>query len=152
LTVVLVGEDPASRVYVGSKTAAAREAGIAENDAPFPRMDLPEKELLSDDRALNADDAVDAILVQLPLPSHIDTRRVLEAVDPRKDADGFHPLNAGLLAQGRPAPVALHPRRDHGSPEARGDRALRACGLSSSAAATSWASRWRAASSPPTAR
>jgi methylenetetrahydrofolate dehydrogenase (NADP+)/methenyltetrahydrofolate cyclohydrolase len=108
LAVVLVGDDPASRVYVGSKGAAAREAGISERTLRFP-AELPERELLATIDALNADDTVDAVLVQLPLPRHIDARRVLEAVDPAKDVDGFHPLNAGLLVQGKPAPAPCTP-------------------------------------------
>jgi methylenetetrahydrofolate dehydrogenase (NADP+) / methenyltetrahydrofolate cyclohydrolase len=108
LAVVLVGDDPASRVYVGSKTAAAREAGIAERTLRFP-ADLAEADLLETIGVLNGDDAIDAILVQLPLPKSIDARKVLEAVDPAKDVDGFHPLNAGRLAQGRPAPAPCTP-------------------------------------------
>jgi methylenetetrahydrofolate dehydrogenase (NADP+)/methenyltetrahydrofolate cyclohydrolase len=108
LAVVLVGDDPASNVYVSGKGAAAREAGIAERTLRFPAT-LPEAELLATVDGLNRDDAVDAILVQLPLPKHIDTARVLEAIDPRKDVDGFHPLNAGRLLQGKPAPVPCTP-------------------------------------------
>jgi methylenetetrahydrofolate dehydrogenase (NADP+)/methenyltetrahydrofolate cyclohydrolase len=108
LAVVLVGEDPASAVYVAGKGAAAREAGIAERTLRFP-AGLPESALLATVAALNGDDTVDAILVQLPLPGHIDEARILESIDPRKDADGFHPVNAGLLLQGRPAPVPCTP-------------------------------------------
>lgn len=108
LAVVLVGEDPASAVYVAGKGAAAREAGIAERTLRFP-AGLPEAELLATVEGLNRDEAVDAILVQLPLPAHIDAARILEAIDPRKDADGFHPVNAGRLLQGKPAPVPCTP-------------------------------------------
>ncbi len=108
LAVVLVGEHPASAVYVASKGAAAREAGIAERTLRFPET-LPEEVLLRTVAELNADDAVDGILVQLPLPKHIDTTRVLEAIDPGKDVDGFHPLNAGRLLQGKPAIVPCTP-------------------------------------------
>ena len=108
LAVILVGDDPASRVYVQSKGTAAREAGILERTLRFP-ADLPEQELLATIRELNADDTIDAILVQLPLPSHIGTVRILEAVDPAKDVDGFHPLNAGRLLQGKPGPVPCTP-------------------------------------------
>ena len=108
LAVVLVGDDPASAIYVAGKSAAAREAGIAERTLRFP-ADLSESALLSTVGELNRDDSVDAILVQLPLPSHIDANRILGAIDPRKDADGFHPVNAGLLLQGRPAPVPCTP-------------------------------------------
>jgi methylenetetrahydrofolate dehydrogenase (NADP+)/methenyltetrahydrofolate cyclohydrolase len=108
LAVVLVGDHPASAVYVASKGAAAREAGIAERTLHFPAT-LPEEALLRTVADLNADDAVDAILVQLPLPKHIDSARALEAIDPRKDVDGFHPANAGRLLQGKPAPVPCTP-------------------------------------------
>jgi methylenetetrahydrofolate dehydrogenase (NADP+) / methenyltetrahydrofolate cyclohydrolase len=108
LTVVLVGEDPASAVYVAGKGAVAREAGIAERTLRFP-ADLSESALLAAVDALNQDDSVDAILVQLPLPKHIDAARILEAIDPSKDADGFHPVNAGRLLQGKPAPVPCTP-------------------------------------------
>ncbi len=108
LAVVLVGEDPASAVYVAGKGAAAREAGIAERTLRFP-AGVAEDELLATVASLNRDDAVDAILVQLPLPKHIGTARILEAIDPTKDADGFHPVNAGRLLQGKPAPVPCTP-------------------------------------------
>jgi methylenetetrahydrofolate dehydrogenase (NADP+)/methenyltetrahydrofolate cyclohydrolase len=108
LAVVLVGEDPASQVYVKSKTAAAREAGIAERTLRFG-ADLPEAELLRTIAALNADDSVDAILVQLPLPKGIDGKRVLDSLDPEKDVDGFHPVNVGRLVQGVPGPVPCTP-------------------------------------------
>ncbi|HEX5855692.1 MAG TPA: bifunctional 5,10-methylenetetrahydrofolate dehydrogenase/5,10-methenyltetrahydrofolate cyclohydrolase [Thermoanaerobaculia bacterium] len=108
LAVVLVGDHPASAVYVASKGAAAREAGITERTLRFP-ADLQEESLLRTVAELNADDAVDAILVQLPLPKHIDSARVLEAIDPHKDVDGFHPVNAGRLLQGKPAPVPCTP-------------------------------------------
>lgn len=105
---VLVGDDPASHVYVASKTAAAKEAGIREETHRFP-ADLPEADLLAVIDRLNRDDAVDAILVQLPLPPQISTRKVLEAIDPAKDVDGFHPLNVGRLVQGQPAPAPCTP-------------------------------------------
>jgi methylenetetrahydrofolate dehydrogenase (NADP+) / methenyltetrahydrofolate cyclohydrolase len=108
LAVVLVGDDPASRVYVQSKGAAARDVGILERTLRFP-ADLAEQDLLRTIAELNSDDTIDAILVQLPLPSHIGTARVLAAVDPAKDVDGFHPLNAGLLLQGKPGPVPCTP-------------------------------------------
>jgi len=95
-------------VYVASKGAAAREAGITEKTLRFP-ADLPEADLLAAVESLNRDDAVDAILVQLPLPAHIDSARILGAIDPRKDADGFNPVNAGRLLQGKPAPVPCTP-------------------------------------------
>jgi methylenetetrahydrofolate dehydrogenase (NADP+) / methenyltetrahydrofolate cyclohydrolase len=108
LAVVLVGDHPASAVYVASKGAAAREAGIAERTLTCPTS-LPEEVLLRTIAELNGDDSVDAILVQLPLPKHIDAARILEAIDPRKDVDGFHPVNAGRLLQGKPATVPCTP-------------------------------------------
>jgi methylenetetrahydrofolate dehydrogenase (NADP+) / methenyltetrahydrofolate cyclohydrolase len=108
LTVALVGEDPASAVYVAGKGAAAREAGIAERTLRLP-AGISEAELLATVASLNRDDVVDAILVQLPLPGHIRAARVLEAIDPQKDADGLHPVNAGRLLQGKPAPVPCTP-------------------------------------------
>ena len=108
LAVILVGDDPASSIYVSSKGAAAREAGITEKTLRFP-ADSSESALLAAVESLNRDDAVDAILVQLPLPAHIDSARILGAIDPRKDADGFNPVNAGRLLQGKPAPVPCTP-------------------------------------------
>jgi methylenetetrahydrofolate dehydrogenase (NADP+)/methenyltetrahydrofolate cyclohydrolase len=104
LAVVLVGEDPASRVYVGRKTQACREVGIATRDHLFP-AGIAEDALLSLVRELNAARDVHAILVQLPLPKDIDEARVLEAIDPGKDADGFHPENLGRLLIGQPLVV-----------------------------------------------
>jgi methylenetetrahydrofolate dehydrogenase (NADP+)/methenyltetrahydrofolate cyclohydrolase len=108
LHVILVGEDPASAVYVRNKGRAAEEAGI---DAPTTRLPeaTPPAELLERIAASNADRGVDGILVQLPLPGQIDTRAVLDSVDPGKDVDGFHPENAGLLHQGRPRFVPCTP-------------------------------------------
>lgn len=108
LAVVLVGDDPASAVYVGSKDRAAREAGIAVQTIRRPAA-TPEAALLADIARLNADPAVDGILVQLPLPSPIRTQAVVEAVDPAKDVDGFHPLNIGRLAAGAPFLVPCTP-------------------------------------------
>lgn len=108
LDVVLVGEDPASHVYVNAKANAARSVGIRETTHRYPR-DLDQGALLATIDRLNADSSVDAILVQLPLPKHIDTARVLEAIDPAKDADGFHPVNVGRLVQGKPAPIPCTP-------------------------------------------
>ena len=102
LATILVGDDPASHVYVGSKHKASHEAGIDSRDHRFP-ADTPESEILDLIAELNADDAVDGILVQLPLPEHMDEPKALRAVDPAKDVDGFHVLNAGLLYLGEPA-------------------------------------------------
>jgi methylenetetrahydrofolate dehydrogenase (NADP+) / methenyltetrahydrofolate cyclohydrolase len=101
LATILVGDDPASHVYVGSKHKASHEAGIESRDHRFP-ADTPESEILDLLGELNADEGVDGILVQLPLPEHMDEPTVLRAVDPAKDVDGFHPLNAGLLYLGEP--------------------------------------------------
>jgi methylenetetrahydrofolate dehydrogenase (NADP+) / methenyltetrahydrofolate cyclohydrolase len=104
LSVVLVGEDPASQSYIRGKVRAAQELGIASKDHLLPES-TSEAELLSLIRSLNADPAVHGILVQLPLPAHIRKDPVLEAVDPRKDVDGFHPFNVGrLVLQGTPMP------------------------------------------------
>ncbi len=102
LAVLLVGDDPASAVYVRSKDRAANAAGIAAVTIRLPAT-ISQTDLLSEVARLNADPATDGILVQLPLPAQIDTAAVIEAVDPAKDVDGFHPLNAGRLAAGRPA-------------------------------------------------
>jgi methylenetetrahydrofolate dehydrogenase (NADP+) / methenyltetrahydrofolate cyclohydrolase len=99
LATVLVGEDPASSVYVRSKGKATREAGM-EGFAHHLPATTSQDELLALVDRLNADPAVDGILVQLPLPRHIDERTVLLRVDPAKDVDGFHPINAGYLATG----------------------------------------------------
>ena len=101
LAVVLVGDDPASTVYVRNKDRAAAAAGIAARTIRLP-ADTTQAALLAQVGALNADDTVDGILVQLPLPPGIDPRAVIEAIDPAKDVDGFHPLNVGRLADGLP--------------------------------------------------
>ncbi|WP_404372958.1 bifunctional methylenetetrahydrofolate dehydrogenase/methenyltetrahydrofolate cyclohydrolase FolD [Sphingomonas sp. MMS24-J45] len=99
LAVVLVGEDPASAVYVRNKGRATREAGMVSVEHRLP-ADVPQDALIDLVDALNADPAIDGILVQLPLPSQIDERAVLIRIDPDKDVDGFHPVNAGRLATG----------------------------------------------------
>jgi methylenetetrahydrofolate dehydrogenase (NADP+) / methenyltetrahydrofolate cyclohydrolase len=99
LATVLVGEDPASAVYVRSKVKATAEAGLESLAHHLPDT-LSEAELLAIVDKLNRDPAVDGILVQLPLPKQIDAQRVIEAIDPDKDVDGFHPVNAGRLATG----------------------------------------------------
>ncbi len=99
LAVVLVGEDPASQVYVRNKIAACHEAGITSIEH---RRDpsLTEADLLALVESLNRDGNIDGILVQLPLPAHIDAQKVISAIHPDKDVDGFHPVNAGRLATG----------------------------------------------------
>ena len=108
LAVVLVGDDPASAVYVRNKDRAAAAAGIAAHTIRLP-AETTEAALLAEVARLNADPAIDGILVQLPLPRHIAPDRVIAAIDPAKDVDGFHPLNVGLLASGRPALVPCTP-------------------------------------------
>jgi methylenetetrahydrofolate dehydrogenase (NADP+) / methenyltetrahydrofolate cyclohydrolase len=108
LAVVLVGDDPASAVYVRSKDRAAHEAGILARTIRLP-ADVAEPALLAEIARLNADTEVDGILVQLPLPAQIAAQAVIEAVDPGKDVDGFHPLNAGRLASGCRALVPCTP-------------------------------------------
>ena len=109
LDVILVGENPASVVYTRNKEKASNEAGMRGR---LHRLadSTTESELLDLIAQLNADDGVDGILVQLPLPKHIREERVLDAIDARKDVDGFHPVNAGLLMTGRPGLVACTPK------------------------------------------
>ena len=102
LAVVLVGENPASAVYVRNKSKQTVEAGMRSFDHKLPE-DAPENEVLALVEKLNADPAVHGILVQLPLPQQIDSQKVLNAIDPAKDVDGFHPVNAGRLSTGLPA-------------------------------------------------
>ncbi|MGA8711507.1 MAG: bifunctional methylenetetrahydrofolate dehydrogenase/methenyltetrahydrofolate cyclohydrolase FolD [Roseiarcus sp.] len=99
LATVLVGADPASQVYVGAKGKAAESCGFYSVQHTLP-ANTGEAELLALVASLNADPAVHGILVQLPLPGHVNTPRVLESIDPRKDVDGFHPVNVGLLSIG----------------------------------------------------
>jgi len=101
LAVVLVGEDPASRVYVSMKEKACAQAGIFSDEHKLP-AETGQEELLELIAALNRDDRIDGILVQLPLPPHIDESIVLEAISPKKDVDGFHPYNVGRLVTGNP--------------------------------------------------
>jgi methylenetetrahydrofolate dehydrogenase (NADP+)/methenyltetrahydrofolate cyclohydrolase len=108
LATVLVGEDPASAVYVRSKGRATTEAGMASFAHTLPHT-TSEAELLDLVDQLNHDDAVDGILVQLPLPVQIDSARVIAAIDPAKDVDGFHPINVGQLATGLDALVPCTP-------------------------------------------
>jgi methylenetetrahydrofolate dehydrogenase (NADP+)/methenyltetrahydrofolate cyclohydrolase len=108
LAVVLVGEDAASQVYVRNKAKQTREVGMASFEHRLP-AGTPEADLLALVARLNADDAVDGILVQLPLPDHIDAQKVIAAIDPDKDVDGFHPVNAGRLATGLPGLVPCTP-------------------------------------------
>ncbi len=108
LAVVRVGEDPASAVYVGSKVRTAEELGIISEHRHMP-AETTQAELMRVVNELNSRDDVDGILVQLPLPPQIDEREVLEAIDPEKDVDGFHPVNVGKLWQGQRSLVPCTP-------------------------------------------
>jgi methylenetetrahydrofolate dehydrogenase (NADP+) / methenyltetrahydrofolate cyclohydrolase len=108
LVVVLVGDDPPSAVYVRTKDRAAAAVGIAASTIRLPGH-IAEAHLLAEVARLNADPAVDGILVQLPLPHAIRPQAVIDLIDPAKDVDGFHPRNAGLLASGRPALIPCTP-------------------------------------------
>ncbi len=109
LAVVLVGDDPASAVYVRSKTKAAREANVDVRDHKLAAS-TTQAELLALVQSLNADPVVDGILVQLPLPAHIDSDAIIRSIDPAKDVDGLHPMSLGFLAQGRPTLVSCTPK------------------------------------------
>lgn len=108
LAVILVGNDPASAIYVKNKEKAAVEAGI--ESVVYRLENITQTELLALIAELNADKGVDGILIQLPLPRDLNEREILQAVDPAKDVDGFHPLNLGKLMIGEPAPVACTPK------------------------------------------
>lgn len=109
LAVILVGENPASKIYVGSKRKACEEVGFVSKAYNFPES-ITENELLEQIDALNADETLDGILVQLPLPKHIDSTKVIERIRPDKDVDGFHPYNVGRLAQRIPALRSCTPK------------------------------------------
>jgi methylenetetrahydrofolate dehydrogenase (NADP+)/methenyltetrahydrofolate cyclohydrolase len=108
LATILVGDDPASHIYVGWKHDAATKAGIETRDHRLPDT-TPQSDVLELLEELNADDAVDGILVQLPLPGHMDEARVIRAIDPDKDVDGLHPLNSGRLFLGEPLHIPATP-------------------------------------------
>jgi len=108
LAVVLVGNDPASQIYVRNKIKACQDLGIRSLDAT-PSAEIGTQDLLGIVRRFNNDPQVDAVLVQSPLPKHIDEREILLAIDPTKDADGFHPFNVGCLVANWPAPRACTP-------------------------------------------
>lgn len=127
LATVLVGDDPASAVYVGHKIKACEEVGIRSEHHALPESTTT-AELLDLIASLNSRDNVDGILTQLPLPDAIEERAIIEAIDPRKDVDGFHPINVGNLALGRPAFVPCTPSGIiellvHNDVEIRGARA-----------------------------
>jgi methylenetetrahydrofolate dehydrogenase (NADP+)/methenyltetrahydrofolate cyclohydrolase len=128
LVTVLVGDDPASEIYIGLKQKASKAAGIDATDVRLP-ADISEDDLLAQVAELNGDDAVDALLVQLPLPGHIDESRILRGIEPRKDVDGLHPFNAGQLYLGRPTlvgatPIGILAMLDEHSIELDGARAV----------------------------
>ncbi len=108
LAVVLVGEDPASQIYVRGKTKTSAELGIY-SETITPPAAISTEALIDLVRELNEREEIDGILVQLPLPAHIDSQRVLLTVSPEKDVDGFHPCNVGNLATGRPGPKSCTP-------------------------------------------
>ena len=99
LAVVIVGDDPASRIYVNSKKKACEEIGIYSEEHALPKA-TSEQELLALVDKLNHDDKIDGILVQLPLPPHIDEKKIINAIDPKKDVDAFHPVNVGKIMIG----------------------------------------------------
>ena len=109
LSTVLVGSDPSSQVYVRGKVRACSTVGIASFELCWP-ADISEAALVGKIEKLNADDRVDGVLVQLPLPRHIDAHRVISAIDPAKDVDGLHPVNIGRLWSGRPGLVPCTPQ------------------------------------------
>jgi len=128
LTVVLVGDDPASQVYVRNKENACKSAGIRGTVVRLPK-EVREPELLAVIDRLNADRSVHGILVQLPVPAHIEERAVVERVAPHKDVDGFHPLNLGLLARGTPrfipcTPLGIRELLAHSGIDTRGMHAV----------------------------
>lgn len=108
LAVILVGDDPASSIYVGTKEKACQEAGILSLVERMP-ADIDQQTLLNKVREINEDDRFHGLLVQSPLPKHLDEEEVVRAIDPRKDVDGFHPFNLGLLALNQPRFVACTP-------------------------------------------
>jgi methylenetetrahydrofolate dehydrogenase (NADP+)/methenyltetrahydrofolate cyclohydrolase len=129
LTVVRVGEDPASAIYVRGKRKDCEEVGIRSDEHHLPAT-ASQAELMTLVARLNADPRVHGILVQLPLPKHLDERQVLDAIDPRKDADGFHPFNVGALSIGIPGtprpctPAGVMRMLDEAGVDPKGKRAL----------------------------
>ena len=128
LVTILVGDDPASEVYVRNKIKACAEAGMESFHEPMPATSTQAEVLAMVDR-MNADDRVDGILVQSPLPEGLDFKQVLERIDPRKDVDGFHPTNVGRLVANRPGLVACTPKGvmallDHAGVELEGAGAV----------------------------
>ena len=108
LVAIIVGEDPASQTYVASKERAAKSVGITSSIYKFPD-DVTEDELLETINFINNDEEIDGLIVQLPLPSHIDVDKVIESIDPGKDVDGFHPVNVGKMAVGQDSFISATP-------------------------------------------
>jgi methylenetetrahydrofolate dehydrogenase (NADP+)/methenyltetrahydrofolate cyclohydrolase len=108
LAAILVGEDPASETYVSSKSKACNEVGFDSSTYRFP-ADISEKELLETVEFINNDPEIDGLIVQLPLPKHIDSQKVIQQIRPEKDVDGFHPVNVGRMTIGLPAYISATP-------------------------------------------
>ncbi len=108
LAAILVGEDPASETYVRNKSKSCHEVGFDSSTYKFP-ADVPEKEILETVGFINEDPDIDGLIVQLPLPAHIDNQKVIEAIRPEKDVDGFHPVNVGRTTIGLPSYVSATP-------------------------------------------
>ncbi len=108
MAAILVGEDPASDTYVSSKSKACKEVGFDSSTYRFP-ADISEKELLETVEFINNDPEIDGLIVQLPLPKHIDPQKVIQQIRPEKDVDGFHPVNVGRMTIGLPAYISATP-------------------------------------------
>ena len=115
LAAVLVGDDPASQVYVRNKVRSCEEAGFSSTLIRRP-ADLSEEELLSIVEDLNKNEEIDGFIVQLPLPAHLDEHKITLAIDPRKDVDGFHPINLGRMAIGLPCYLPATPSARRSAP------------------------------------
>jgi hypothetical protein len=141
LAVILVGDDPASQVYVRNKRMACDECGIVSVSHDLPHS-TTETELMSLIEQMNADESIDGILVQVPLPDHIDERHIIEAIDPAKDVDGFHPFNVGRLALRHPL---MRPCTPYGVTRLLEKTGIPAKGITawSSAPRTWWVGPWR---------
>merc|ERR1711941_66335 len=104
----MVGDDGASATYVGSKIRTCKEVGFESTDVNYPET-ATEEEILAKIKEINNDDNIDGLIVQLPLPKHISEHKVIEAIDHKKDVDGFHPINTGRMAMGLPAYLPATP-------------------------------------------
>jgi methylenetetrahydrofolate dehydrogenase (NADP+)/methenyltetrahydrofolate cyclohydrolase len=143
LATVLVGDDPASDIYIRLKHKAAAEVGINAKDIRLASQ-TTEDELLAQVAELNGEDAIDGLLVQLPLPDHIDEARVIRAIDPVKDVDGLHPLNFGQLVLGHPTHVGATARAQSWSAGATSSASRRPCSSSTRTRPSPSATRGRA--------